>query len=286
MRRWNVSRGALSACVTAALLAGCGASQQPIGAPPSLGYESLAKSPAHSKTFVFTGEAQLFTVPTRVRSITVVARGAGGTFYHCLDTGRGARVYAVIPVAKEERLSIYVGGADGFNGGGHGNKQGGSNGGGASDVRTGHGRLRDRILVAAGGGGTGGLTYCFSTGGGYGAGGSGGGLTGGPGSDGMSYGAGSPGGGGSGGITNRGRRRRSRWQQSRVLSLRRQCRIRWDVRSRWKRRGGCAQRAPSVPCRWRRWWRRLLRRWWWRERLLRTRRRCRRRWWRRRVIVR
>jgi hypothetical protein len=204
MRRWNVSRGALSACVAAALLAGCGASQPPVGAPASSGYESLAKSPAHSKTFVFTGEAQSFTVPARVRSITVVARGAGGTFYHCLDTGRGARVYAVIPVAKEERLSVYVGGADGFNGGGHGNKQGGSNGGGASDVRTGHGRLRDRILVAAGGGGTGGLTYCFSTGGGYGAGGSGGGLTGGPGSDGMSCGAGSPGGGGSGGTQTAG----------------------------------------------------------------------------------
>ncbi len=204
MRRWNLNRGALSVCVAAALLASCGGSQPPIGAPASSGYGSLAKSPVHSKTFVFTGEAQSFTVPAAVRRITVVARGAGGTFYHCLSTGRGARVYASIPVASGERLSVYVGGADGFNGGGQGNRQGGSNGGGASDVRTGHGRLRDRILVAAGGGGTGGLTYCFSTGGGYGAGGSGGGFSGGPGSDGMSYGAGSPGGGGFGGTQTAG----------------------------------------------------------------------------------
>jgi hypothetical protein len=204
MKSFGLGAYALNGGVAVALLGGCGGSLPPIGVPASSGYGSLAKSPVRSKTFVFNGEAQSFTVPAGVRSITVVARGAGGTFYHCLDTERGARVYAVIPVASRERLSVYVGGADGFNGGGQGNRQGGSNGGGASDVRTGHGRLRDRILVAAGGGGTGGLTYCFSSGGGYGAGGSGGGLTGGQGNDGMSYGKGSPGAGGFGGTQTAG----------------------------------------------------------------------------------
>jgi DNA-binding beta-propeller fold protein YncE len=36
MRRWNLSCGALSSCVTAALLAGCGGSQPPIGAPGAM----------------------------------------------------------------------------------------------------------------------------------------------------------------------------------------------------------------------------------------------------------
>jgi uncharacterized repeat protein (TIGR03803 family) len=36
MRRWNLSRGALSVCVAAALVAGCGGSQPPIGAPGAI----------------------------------------------------------------------------------------------------------------------------------------------------------------------------------------------------------------------------------------------------------
>jgi hypothetical protein len=193
MRRASLSHYAMSSCVTATLLAGCGGGGE--SATPSA-YQAV-QALTQSRTFKYTGKEQSFVVPSGVTRITVVARGAGGD--SCAGTGRGARAYAVIPVTPKERLDIYVGGAGtgrqfarrmrsastgGFNGGGaSGGYTGG--GGGASDVRVSPGRLRDRILVAAGGGGAGG-TYndCnYSTF--EGAGGGGGGLTGGNGQSGF-----------------------------------------------------------------------------------------------------
>jgi hypothetical protein len=101
----------------------------------------------------------------------VVARGAAGAgqsgsyngYYE--NFGRGGRVYAVIPVKPGEKLHVFVGGqgstTGGFNGGGNPGstpQQRGATcygGGGASDVRDGMHGLRDRIVVAAGGGGQG-----------------------------------------------------------------------------------------------------------------------------------
>jgi uncharacterized repeat protein (TIGR03803 family) len=47
MRRWNLNRYAISSCVTAALLAGCGGSQPPIGAPSAI-QQTSAISPART----------------------------------------------------------------------------------------------------------------------------------------------------------------------------------------------------------------------------------------------
>jgi Glycine rich protein len=121
------------------------------------------------QTFAFTGAAQTFTVPTGVTALTVVANGAqgGGT-----NGGKGGRVTAVLRVTPSQVLTIYVGGQNGYNGGGAG---GGPTpngaGGGATDIRIGGtSSLSDRVLVAGGGGGAGGVI----------GGGLGGGLNGGP----------------------------------------------------------------------------------------------------------
>lgn len=45
MRRWNLRHYAISGCVTAALLAGCGGSQPPIGAPGAM-LQTSVKPPA------------------------------------------------------------------------------------------------------------------------------------------------------------------------------------------------------------------------------------------------
>jgi hypothetical protein len=153
----------------ATMLAGC-ASQPPIGAPGAMPVTNGAPdSLPYHKTFKFTGADQTFRVPAGVNSLTVVARGAegGGKSESSGDYfGHGGRVFAVIPVRPDEMLHVFVGGqgsgiSGGFNGGASGGKAGGGGstfangfgGGGASDVRE-HGvRLKDRILVAAGGGG-------------------------------------------------------------------------------------------------------------------------------------
>jgi hypothetical protein len=162
---------AISIGVAAALLAGCGGSQPPIGAPGVTPDDS--DSLTHHHTFKYTGAKQPFIVPAGVTRITVVALGGAGSGdnsrFYCGHAdpdcfGRGGRIYAEIPVKPREKLYVYVGGhgtpkAGGFNGGGDpGNTYTwpGNGGGGASDVRKGGDALKDRVLVAAGGGGQGG----------------------------------------------------------------------------------------------------------------------------------
>jgi hypothetical protein len=182
-------RCALTCCVALAMLAGCGGHASE-GIMPANG------APDHlpgQRTFYYTGAAQSFTVPARVRQVTVVARGAKGAGNPIAD---GGRVHAVIAVTPGERLAVYVGGdasgaTGGFNGGSDGGSsalsgQNGYGGGGASDVREGGDALSDRIVVAGAAGGEGGLAD------GYGCptptGGKGGGLTGGSGTGGpVSY---------------------------------------------------------------------------------------------------
>jgi YD repeat-containing protein len=118
---------------------------------------STVASASTTVNFSYTGGAQSWTVPTGVASIQVSAVGAqgGGTY-----GGLGAQVTATMPVTPGQVLQIYVGGrpggtGGGFNGGGNGSGWAGSwGGGGASDVRTST-ALTSRIVVAAGGGGTG-----------------------------------------------------------------------------------------------------------------------------------
>ncbi len=205
MQRLGLSGYALTIGVASALLAGCGGSQ--LAGPVIPGASSASRAASGSQTFHYTGAEQIFTVPRGVTSITVVARGGAGAGSLA---GRGGRVYAVLPAKPGENLAVFVGGAasgadGGFNGGGNGATISGSfsagGGGGASDLRRGGQRLRDRILVSAGGGGEG-ESYPSSSGSYFspGTGGSGGGNAGGSGTN----GGGGGGSGGAGGTQSKG----------------------------------------------------------------------------------
>ncbi len=197
----NLARFALTIGAAVALLAGCGGGGE--SATPAA--DQVAQALTHSRTFNYTGTKQSFAVPAGVTHIAVVARGAHGA--SCPKTARGARVYAEIPVTPKERLDIYVGGdggSGGFNGGGAGGNGYLDDGGGASDVRVSPGRLRDRILVAAGGGGASAVYYGCAYGVDWGTGGGGGGPTGENGNEGGPYYNGTEGQGGSGGTQTQG----------------------------------------------------------------------------------
>ena len=160
----------------------------------------MAATPV-SVPFITPGEIS-FTVPSGVRTISVVVTGGRGASPGG-SGGFGARVTADLPVVSLQRLFVVVG-ANGsgsgatFGGGGAGGAgtsfPGGA-GGGASDIRTVSstqpGSLASRLVVAAGGGGGAGLA---------GAGGSAGANGLGPVSSGGS--AGTPNAGGAGGIGN------------------------------------------------------------------------------------
>lgn len=170
MKYLSLSRGAINV-YAAAVLAGCGQSNGTL--PVSL-RDSALGTPTHNKRFDFTGNAQSFTVPAGVHSITVDAvGGAGAVGLGCIAiSGRAGRTEALLPVTPKEQLKVYVGGV-GTGSGGSGFNGGVGGGGGASDVRVSPGRLVDRVLVAGGGGGLGGgdLSQGYYAGcGGYGGG--------------------------------------------------------------------------------------------------------------------
>ncbi|WKZ75418.1 MAG: HYR domain-containing protein [Vicingaceae bacterium] len=147
-----------------------------------------------TQTFNYTGSAQTFTVPAGVTKITIEAWGAQGQGG---NGGLGGYVKGDLVVTPGQTLNIYVGGQDGYNGGGLGHAATPRNGGGASDVRVGGTTLNDRVIVAGGGGsssgdgnyqgghgggGNCGANYCGGGGGiGYGGNGGAGGLNGGTG---------------------------------------------------------------------------------------------------------
>jgi hypothetical protein len=123
-------------------------------------------------TYQYTGSEQTFAVPSNVSSVNVSATGAagGGTL-----GGFGATVSGTVAVPAGSTLYVEVGGmgsdtSGGFDGGGSPGSDSvstpaGAGGGGASDVRTvscadpcvDAGSLTSRLIVAAGGGGIGGL---------------------------------------------------------------------------------------------------------------------------------
>jgi hypothetical protein len=149
-----------------------------------------------TQTFNYTGSSQTFTVPVGITKITIEtwgAQGEGG------NGGLGGYVKGDLTVVPGQTLTVYVGGKNGYNGGGLGHAAVLRNGGGASDVRTGGTALANRVIVAGGGGG-GGQTDVGNHQGGHGGGGSCGANYCGGGGAGGYGGAGSPGGlsGGSG----------------------------------------------------------------------------------------
>lgn len=111
-----------------------------------------------SLSFEYTGAAELFTIPACAQGqLSVVADGAQGASATGGGAGGlGARAVGELDVTTAEVLELYVGGRDGFNGGGApgvGGPVASGSGGGATDVRQGGGALAQRVVVAGGGGG-------------------------------------------------------------------------------------------------------------------------------------
>ena len=125
---------------------------------------------AQATVFSYTGGEQSYTVPADVSSLSITAIGApgGGPLSGGLAAGRAAVVSGIVNVAPGQVVYVEVGGSGGspvggFNGGGDSGTRNGISvygGGGASDVRTlpmsaGVISLNSRLIVAAGGGGSG-----------------------------------------------------------------------------------------------------------------------------------
>ncbi|NVB36656.1 hypothetical protein G6O69_02355 [Pseudenhygromyxa sp. WMMC2535] len=146
--------------------------------------------------FDYTGSEQSFEIPACTQGQVVVeAFGAEGVDALNDDGGvggLGGQAIGDLLVETGDTLYIYVGGQDGFNGGGDpgaGNVNTSGNGGGASDVRLNSILIGDRAIVAGGGGGGSGdaLGSCAADGSG-GDGGAGGGSIGEVGTDGSGCG--------------------------------------------------------------------------------------------------
>ncbi|MEV4252383.1 hypothetical protein AB0J52_04350 [Spirillospora sp. NPDC049652] len=183
---------------------------------------ALAPGDAHAqqdtRTFVYTGAPEQFTVPEGVCELTVDAFGAaGGNAVYGSPGGLGGAVHATVPVQPGDVLTIDVGGAGtggdlqagtpargGYGGGGQpgafqedrrpGNGTVGGGGGGATTVST---ALEPLIIAGGGGGGAGNFTE--TTGGEGGAGGQTGTNGNSPGTPGAGGGGASGGNGGAGG---------------------------------------------------------------------------------------
>lgn len=132
-------------------------------------------------TFNYSGSMQTYVVPSGVSMVRIEcwgAQGQGGA------GGLGGYVSGDLAVTPGQTLNIYVGGQNGYNGGGIGYAAIAKNGGGGSDVRVGGTAVTDRVIVA-GGGGAGGQTDVGIRYGGAGGGGiAGGNYAGGAGGDG------------------------------------------------------------------------------------------------------
>lgn len=150
--------------IAAAPLVACGAH-----VIPGVANDQKAVLPlSSSRTFHFTHSAQKFKVPQGVTELTITAYGAQGGGPKKSKQGPpgalGAALTATLSVTGGKLLFVYVGGrgikggvhggGGGFNGGG-GAFSGAFGGGGSSDVRASGDKLTDRLIVAAGGGGTG-----------------------------------------------------------------------------------------------------------------------------------
>jgi hypothetical protein len=120
-----------------------------------------------TQTFVFTGSVQTVTFTGCVNQVTLDVSGAqgGSNTNSTVVGGMGGRAYGVLNVTAGDVLNIYVGGVNGYNGGGarggavNGSSctlAGGGVGGGATDVRLNGTALVNRVIVAGGGGGAGG----------------------------------------------------------------------------------------------------------------------------------
>jgi hypothetical protein len=125
------------------------------------GYVRITRSSDGTVTnFSYSGQSQTFTVPADDDYTIEVwgAQGGNATQGGTTEGGRGGYCSGIIALNSGTVLYVYVGGQNGYNGGGAGGSgdfESGYPGGGASDVRLSN-SLSDRIIVAGGGGGCGG----------------------------------------------------------------------------------------------------------------------------------
>jgi len=109
----------------------------------------------------YTGSQQSITLqPGNYRFETWGAQG-GANSANIAQGGAGGYAVGEFSLTITTTFSIYVGGQNGYNGGGIGGNTGcptclGGNGGGASDIRISGNNFSDRVIVAGGGGGAGG----------------------------------------------------------------------------------------------------------------------------------
>ena len=103
-------------------------------------------------TYNYTGGQQTFNLPCTAE-YTIEVYGAQGASQSSVSGGLGGSASGDFSSSKGTALYLYVGGQNGYNGGGatSGTQY---NGGGATDVRYGGTGTGNRILVAAGGGGS------------------------------------------------------------------------------------------------------------------------------------
>lgn len=116
-------------------------------------------APPGSVTLYCTGDVQVLDLPNCVREVVIEAYGAAGTEAYATASvpGLGGMARGTLSGLTGEELYVFVGGNNGYNGGGPGwalaTTAVDGNGGGASDVRLGGMELEHRIIVAGGGGG-------------------------------------------------------------------------------------------------------------------------------------
>jgi hypothetical protein len=140
-------------------------SQQPTLQPTS----RPSKLSGSFRNFTYTGSLQTLIVPTDVNLMYVQVAGAEGVINRACEGAspplicKGALVRSRFFVTPGTLLYIYVGGQQGWNGGGLARAGSGSgsccgggaagNGGDASDIRIGGTNVTNRVIVAGGGGG-------------------------------------------------------------------------------------------------------------------------------------
>ena len=108
--------------------------------------DDIGSTVSVSRSFGRTGSAEVYVVPYS-GIYTLSLSGAQGSNYGTRTGGKGGSVTLKVWLAKGEKLTVTVGGKDGYNGGGTGSKFG--NGGGKTTVSS----DKKGLIAVAGGGG-------------------------------------------------------------------------------------------------------------------------------------
>ncbi|MFZ0363724.1 MAG: choice-of-anchor tandem repeat GloVer-containing protein [Candidatus Cybelea sp.] len=121
MRRWNLSHYAISSCVAAALLAGCGGSQPPIGVPGAMPQASALASRTAGTNYKVVYSFGAIPDGNFPRGSLIDVDGTlygttdeGGLYsYGCSDYGNCGTVFAITPSGTEKVLHSFGDTTDG-----------------------------------------------------------------------------------------------------------------------------------------------------------------------------